>query len=651
MRNSTSRRAPTSRIEVFHRGYLRTLVALILLLTLGACRTTYERRDWSHYTGPGAKYFQSEELPFPHVDDPLEPINRVSAAADYGLSRYVFAPLANLYRHAVPVFVRKHLAKVGENLLYPTRGINNLLQGEWHELGEESLRFVVNSTIGILGFFDPATSMHLEPHPEDFGQSFAKWGWRNSTYLFLPIYGPSTVRDGLGKIPDELSDPLYYYFPASWARRGNLLSDQIEASLRLVETNYDPYEPARTLYTLNRDVDVKNFSWHRDESSATQTLDAVFLTFEDPKFPGERTTARTGVGTGRHIAYSYWLQPEPSPLVYIVPGLGGHRLSDSTLGLAEIAFQHGNSVVTISNPTNWEFIDDAASVDMPGFVPQDSRDLHAAITAIDRELEQKFAGRFTSKRLAGISMGALQTLFIAAAEKEATTAGLLAFDVYLAMDTPVNLEHAMTHVDAFYNAPLEFPPKERQERIEEILRKVLYLSRGELEPGMELPFSQIESQFLIGLSFRMDLQYVIMQVESLHHVGVLKTRPTWVQRAPTFREASEYSYMEYMYAYVLPYYSRRDPSLTFDDEGARTMFERCDLHSIADGLRANDKVRLFSNENDFLLRPEDVSWLKQLLGDRAKFFPAGGHLGNLHRKAIQDIIEGTAKKAATQSAP
>jgi ABC-type transporter lipoprotein component MlaA len=627
-------------------------VAIVLLVALAGCNTSFQRRDWSQYTGPGAEYFQREELTFPHVDDPLEPPNRIMAAIDYGLLRYVLVPVTAIYSFFVPHDVRKHIKMAGENLLFPVRGINNALQGEWSEAGEETLRFLVNTTIGIGGLFDPAKSWGLEAHPEDFGQTFAKWGWKNSTYFFMPLYGPSTIRDGIAKIPDELADPTNYFFPAAWIRRGNRVADEGQAAIRVVEANYDAYEPARTLYTLNRDLELTNYTWYRDESSATQTLDSVFLTFEDYTFPDARTTMRAPLHEEHAIPYSYWLQPKPSPLVYVVPGLGGHRLHNASLGLAEIAFKRGNSVVTISNPTNWEFIEHGSTVDVPGYAPQDAHDLHVALTAIDRDLELRHPGRFTSRRLTGISMGAFHTLFIAAAEKEAKAEGLLEFDAYVVMDVPVSLEHAMKQVDAFYNAPLAIPVEERDKRIEDILGKVLYLSQGELEPTKELPFTQVEAQFLIGLSFRMDLQYVILQTERLHDVGVLLTKPSLLQRAPAFREASEYSYMEYMHAWVLPYYSRRpEYQLTLDEDGARKLFERCDLHAIADGLRDNDKIRLFANENDFLLRPEDIAWLKDLLGDRVRFFPAGGHLGNLHRKSIQEIIESTAEKAEDGAPP
>lgn len=623
----------------------RWIAAVFIALAFIACATPYTPRDWSNYSGPGAAYFQKEELPFPHVDDPLEPVNRVLSAVDYGVLRYVLAPVTDLYRWTVPKPFREHIALAGENFLYPTRGLNNALQGEWSEAGEETLRFLVNTTIGVLGLFDPAKRMGLEPHPEDFGQTLAKWGWKNSTYLFLPFYGPSTIRDGLGKIPDELSDPANYVPPAAWVRRANRLSDEANAALRLVETNYDAYEPARTLYSLNRQVEVEDFTWHHGESAATETLDAIFLTFEDPEFPGRATTGDVKLSHTRDLPYSLWLQPRPAPLVYIVPGLGGHRLGNATLGLAELAFTHGNSVVTVSNPTNWEFIEHAATSRVPGFVPSDSHDLHVALDAIDRDLEARFPARFTSRRLAGISMGAMQTLFIAAEEKSPAGHDLLAFDVYLAMNPPVDLEFAMKQLDTLYNAPLVFPAAERRQRVDEILAKALSLGNGQLTPSMEIPFSDVEAKFLIGLSFRMELQFVILQIEQLHDIHQLQTSSTWLRRAPAFHEASEYSYMEYVYAYLLPDVARRE-NREYGEALATDVFARGNLHAVADGLRANDKVRLFSNENDFLLRAEDRAWLRDLLGDRAHFFPSGGHLGNLHRKSIQEIIETTAGEAA-----
>jgi pimeloyl-ACP methyl ester carboxylesterase len=391
---------------------------------------------------------------------------------------------------------------------------------------------------------------------------------------------------------------------------------------------------------------VENYAWKSDDSAPTQALEAIFLTFDDPKFPGRGQTRRIKLhSTGHRLPYTLWLQPHAAPLVYVVPGLGGHRVGDSALGLAEMVYAEGSSVVTLSNPTNWEFIANGSTVRLPGFGPADSRDLHRALTEIDVELEARHPGSFTSKRLMGVSMGAFQALYIAATEEESKAQGLLAFDVYAALDPPVDLKYAMLQLDRFYNAPLAFPREERARRIEDIFGKVLYLSNGELEPDMELPFTKLESEFLIGLSFRMDLQFVIIQTQDRHDMGILQTKRSSMRRAPAFREASEYSFMEYMYAFVLRDLADHDPEFTFDETGANRMFELCDLRKVEAGLSANDRVRLFANANDFLLSPDDIEWLQQVLGERAHFFPAGGHLGNLHRKEIQEVIHGIVEEA------
>lgn len=639
--------APAIRTRVARR---RAALSLLLLVvgTL-ACSTPLRRKDWSHYDGPGAPYFHQEEVEFPYVDDPIEPVNRVSAGVDLQLTRYVFAPLASLYRLLVPQTIRVHLAKAGDNILFPTRFVNNLLQGKWGDTWEETSRFAVNTTVGLLGLFDPATNMGLHPHPEDFGQTLATWGWSKSLYLYLPIAGPSSVRDGLGLVPDLYTDPTTYYPAASIARRFIVISDEVDDALRAVETNYDAYELARTVSTLNREVDVENFSWSSDQSGPTQSLEAIFLTPKDFDFPGDGVTDTVRIAqTGKLLPYTVWLQPKKAPLVYLIPGLGGHRLGDATLGLAEMLYRGGNSVVTISNPTNWEFIKFAASVDLPGYAPSDALDVHRVLTAIDVKLEQQRPGSFTSKRLAGISLGAFLTLFIAANEGEGEAKDLLPFDVYLALDPAVSFEHAVLQLDRFYNAPLVFPAQERAAKIDEIFGKVLYLSHGELEPGAALPFTRLEAEFLIGLSFRLDLQFLLLQTQDLHDRGVLQTERSLLCRSSAFREASEYSYMEYMYAFMLPYLAERNLGIGFDDAGAKTVFERCDLHSVESGLRKNDRVRIFANENDFLLRPEDIEWLKSVLGERAHFFPAGGHLGNLHRKAIQEAIKSVVEQAAPE---
>ena len=116
---------------------------------------------------------------------------------------------------------------------------------------------------------------------------------------------------------------------------------------------------------------------------------------------------------------------------------------------------------------------------------------------------------------------------------------------------------------------------------------------------------------------------------------MLETRRTWFRRQSAYEEIAEYSFAEYVFAFVLPYYCDFLKTVC-DAEQLITMNE---LHSIAEPLRANTKIRHFANKNDFLTTPEDREWLGDLLGpERTYFFPRGGHLGNLHEPVIQERV-------------
>jgi hypothetical protein len=105
-----------------------------------------------------------------------------------------------------------------------------------------------------------------------------------------------------------------------------------------------------------------------------------------------------------------------------------------------------------------------------------------------------------------------------------------------------------------------------------------------------------------------------------------------------YREIEQFSFMEYMYAFVLPYYAEKRADIAFSEYGAQRMFDLSDLRSIERDLANNDKVFFVSNRNDFLLRSQDASWAEALFPNRTHFFERGGHLGNLHRQDIREAI-------------
>ncbi len=142
--------------------------------------------------------------------DPLEPMNRAVFEFNEAVDTVVLLPLARLYRFAVPRPVREAFRNFLRNLGAPLVLANDVLQGEGERAGVTMGRFLLNTTVGVVGLFDVAKDMGMPHHAEDFGQTLGVWGAEGGPYLVLPLLGPSTLRDGVGKVGDYFMNPLHY---------------------------------------------------------------------------------------------------------------------------------------------------------------------------------------------------------------------------------------------------------------------------------------------------------------------------------------------------------------------------------------------------------------------------------------------------------
>ncbi|WP_185268093.1 MlaA family lipoprotein [Halopseudomonas xiamenensis] len=131
-----------------------------------------------------------------HNPDPWEPMNRVVFRFNDTLDTYALKPVAKGYDRVMPQFLNDGVTNVFNNLGEPKNLINNTLQGKFHDAGIDLARFLMNTTVGVVGVFDVATRMGLQRNDEDFGQTLGAWGVQSGPYLMLPLFGPSTVRDG-----------------------------------------------------------------------------------------------------------------------------------------------------------------------------------------------------------------------------------------------------------------------------------------------------------------------------------------------------------------------------------------------------------------------------------------------------------------------
>jgi phospholipid-binding lipoprotein MlaA len=146
-------------------------------------------------------------------DDPLEPVNRVVFDINSALDKAVIKPVAEAYREVVPQFVRDWVRSAIDNLTEPRIFVNDLLQGRPDAAGITLGRFLVNTTAGIGGLYDPATQRGLPKQSGDFGQTLYTWGFPAGPYLVLLFFGPSNLRDAVGLGVDLFTTPPGVFLP------------------------------------------------------------------------------------------------------------------------------------------------------------------------------------------------------------------------------------------------------------------------------------------------------------------------------------------------------------------------------------------------------------------------------------------------------
>lgn len=153
-------------------------------------------------------YLQADRAPGASVPDPWERYNRHVFRFNKRVDQWLARPLAQAYQRAVPSPARRGVSNFFENLHEPLSAFHLVLQGHVAAGGKSATRFLVNTTVGLGGLFDPASRMQLPATDEDGGQTLARWGWVRSRYFLVPFLGPGTVRDRVGALADVSLSPF-----------------------------------------------------------------------------------------------------------------------------------------------------------------------------------------------------------------------------------------------------------------------------------------------------------------------------------------------------------------------------------------------------------------------------------------------------------
>lgn len=290
---------------------MRAILALFLAAALAGCATT----------GGGGPLA---------ANDPYEGFNRGVWAFNDAVDTVAIAPATTVYRTVTPVPARRGLSRVLANLSEPFSFINNLLQGKPDRAFNSLGRFLINSTIGVGGLADHATDLGLPPTREDFGQTLAVGGARNSPYLVLPLLGPSTVRDALGTAVQLVADPARIVlnhelatteeYGVTAARVLDSRSQLIESGADAVlESSADPYAAARSAYLQRRDAEIRDAEGGAATLSPEEEQELLDDALESDSIPAEPESSEAEPPAGEEPPTEELLSGPETALLDSVP--------------------------------------------------------------------------------------------------------------------------------------------------------------------------------------------------------------------------------------------------------------------------------------------------------------------------------------------
>lgn len=247
---------------------LATFFFAALILTAGTAGLALageiiERNQTAQAEADMAQMMVGEE-----TNDPLEGLNRGIFEFNRVVDGVLIKPVAQIYRGVLPQVAQDSVRSFLRNLRTPLIVTNDVMQGDMNRAGTTISRFLVNTTLGILGLFDVASELGIPFHDEDFGQTLAVWGVGEGFYLMLPILGPSNPRDLAGLATEFYVDPVnlylrnedldYLIYTRAGLRGIDARARSIDVLDELERTSLDYYAAIRSLYRQQRDNEIRN---------------------------------------------------------------------------------------------------------------------------------------------------------------------------------------------------------------------------------------------------------------------------------------------------------------------------------------------------------------------------------------------------------
>jgi pimeloyl-ACP methyl ester carboxylesterase len=368
------------------------------------------------------------------------------------------------------------------------------------------------------------------------------------------------------------------------------------------------------------------------------TYRATFLEFRADRRNVPLLKGRNKLGLG------LFPQRVPAPLVFVIPGLGGHGLSEAALMLAEQLHEMGFHAVTLPDPMSWQYVLGVSESTLPGYLPLDSGEYYAFLERVARHLEAETQVAATSYSVVGYSFGGLLAAFLARRDLERRVFG---FERVVAINPAIDVRHAITVVDGFFAAGRGIPDSRKAEITSAMVDTVIKLANRPLTGALvtwaesQWAFTERETKWVIGQSFRGSATGTIFASLQARELHLLAPQASPWRQHFRVNEARRYSFGDYLSQLVLPHL-RSARGFQLSDE---QLLAETSLGALAADLQAHPRVYVVENADDFLARPQDLEAMRAWLGDRLFLYPRGGHMGNLwferNKADLRLIMRGT----------
>jgi pimeloyl-ACP methyl ester carboxylesterase len=330
-------------------------------------------------------------------------------------------------------------------------------------------------------------------------------------------------------------------------------------------------------------------------------------------------------------------QDHKAPLLFLIAGTGSRHNSPTMLKLQRAYYQAGFHVLNITSPTHMNFVVNASS-GMPGHVVEDAKDLYRVMEMANTYAREKV--EVSGYALAGYSLGGIQAAFVAKLDDERKRFN---FDRVLLINPPLNLYTSVSILDRLLMENIPGGPANFSKWFMEIITKLAQTSRGGVEAELTGEFIyKVYKHYppredflaaLIGTAFRMDSANMVFTADVMNGGGYIVPKNAELTSTTSLTNYAVVSYrtsfVDYFNEWFLPYYQKKEPGLSRD-----ALIERMGMRSIESYLKNNPRIGLLHNEDDIIMGPGEVEYLRGLFGDRASIFPTGGHLGNLSQPDV-----------------